>query len=510
MKKREINTIFASISALLLVFGLIYGLFFFNIGKNKKANSDMEESEITSADKKDKDVDYKVKEVEIDAISYSLVANKYIEKANMDNTYSYMNLSNTKLIVKNSSRMEVGYDGVLYDVTYDDNTLTISFAKNGLMIPAYSVLKTSNFFSKVYYVKDNYFYLLGVVLESDNVDYFYYINGDTTVKEIVLENNHFLGDNFFDEIGCITTSDLRYIVISSIGHNSSKNPKVFDLVDEKIVLDNKYEDIISIGDSMFIASNDNKSSIINSSGKSLTIPCDFIDRIDDYYLMTRDKKMAILDNNKKVITDFEIPYYGDAQSYHTLFNTSYTGLTYNDKLVVIPYDAASGKADVVYYLNKDNKLSKLNDENVYFDNFIYSYSESNNSLNVYTDSFELAYIININDYFEGFTLYDLEFKKYGDTLVLSKNDSKYYFDYKTGEKIDGVKDYVIKYTDSISIKVHSLLSEGQNRNVFSVVINDKEYAEYNHADFDFTGVFKKIGEKYYILGDNKYLIISKG
>ena len=41
MKKREINTIFASISALLLVFGLIYGLFFFNIGKNKKANSDM-------------------------------------------------------------------------------------------------------------------------------------------------------------------------------------------------------------------------------------------------------------------------------------------------------------------------------------------------------------------------------------------------------------------------------------------------------------------------------------
>lgn len=509
MKRREINTIFASISALLLVFGLIYGLFFFNLGKNKNKNSDMEESEITVEDKKDKNVNYKVKEIEIDNGVYSLVGNKYIEKMNVDNTYTYMNLNNSKVIVKSNSKMDIGYDGMLYDVTYDDNTLTISFAKNGLMIPAYSVLKTSNFFSKVYYVKDNYFYLLGVVLESDEVDYLYYINGDTTVKEIKLEGNYFLGDNFFDEIGCIVTSDTRYIVVSSSGHNSSTNPKVYDLIDEKIILDKKYDDIISIGDSMFIASNDNKSTIINNGGNSLTIPCDFIDRIDDYYLMTRDKKMAILDKNKKVITDFEIPYYGGDQSYHTLFNSSYTGLTYNGKLVVIPYDAASGKSNVVYYLNKDNKLSKLNDENVYFTNFIYSYSESNNSLNVYTDEYELAYIINISDYFPGFNLYELTFNRYGDTLVLSKNDTKYYFDYKTGEKIDEVKDYVIKYTDSISIKVHSLLSSGENRNVFSVIINDKEYAEYNHADFDFTGVFKKIGEKYYILGDNKYLIISK-
>ena len=258
MKKREINTIFASISELLLVFGLLYGLLFFNIGKNKKDKSDMEESEITVEDKKDKDVKYKVKEIEVDSPVYSLIGNKYIEKINVDNTYTYMNLSNSKLIVKSNSKMEIGYDGMLYDVTYDDNTLTISFAKNGVMIPAYSVLKTSNFFSKVYYVKDNYFYLMGVVLESDGVDYFYYINGDTTVKEIKLEGNYFLGDNFFDEIGCITTSDVRYIVLSSTGHNSSNNPKVYDLIDEKIILDKKYDDIISIGDGMFVASNDNK------------------------------------------------------------------------------------------------------------------------------------------------------------------------------------------------------------------------------------------------------------
>jgi hypothetical protein len=507
MKRKELNTVFVTISVLLLVFGLLYGLFWFNRGKNNNKNSNS--NEITNDDKKDKDVKYEVTEVNIDTPVYEVLGNKYLEKANSDGTFTYSDLNN-KDYIKNVDRLKLGIDNKLYEVKYDDNTLTISFLNKNTLIPSYSVLKESNFMSNVYYLEDDTLYLLGVVLEDDDVDYLYYINSDNTIKEIKLEKYHFLGDIYYDETDFIVTSDKRYIVVSSSGHNDSTNTKVYDLVDEKFLFDKKYDDIVSIGDSMFIVSNDNKSTIINAAGKSLTIPCDFIDRIGDYYLMIRDKKMAVLDNNKKAISDFEIPYYGNGQSYHTLFNNNYIGHVYNGKLIVETVDLVGKEQGSIYYINKDNKLKKINDTGLYIGGFLHTYSSSNNTLNVYSDSFELLHIINLNDYFEGIPYYELSVIKNGTTLIISKNDTNYFLDFETGEKVDSVRDYQITFTDSIKIKVHNLLSEGENKNVFTLFVKDKEYKDYNYSNPNFNGVFRKINDKYYIFGENKYAVISKG
>lgn len=498
MKYKEYDTIFITLSVILLVFGIFYGIWFFNLKNTSKNTNTSLETEITSEDIKDKDVLYKVKEIDINAESYNLLANKYIEKVNSDGRYSYINIS-SKTVIDNTNMLNVGNDKNLYDVVYDDNTLTISYVNKGELVNIYSIHKEANFFSKVYcYSKDNY-YLIGFVLTDENTDYLYYIN-DKKVKEIELKDYYFLGDYFYDDNNFIVTHDPKNIVISSSGHSSNDNPKVFNIEEEKIILDSKYEDIISIGNSMFIVNKNNKATIVNSDDRSITIPYDFIDKVGDYYLVCRDDKIAVLDKNKKAISDFVIPYNGNEHDYHNFYITNYDAFMYKNTLVVIPYDTSKESSEL-YFLNSENKLSKVVDNNFYFKDFIYSYDSISNSFNIYDDSFNLLFIIKINDYFMGMPYYELEIERLGDTIALSKDDKKYYFDYKTGDEVEELKEYEIKFTNSIKLVFKD--------NKFTVHINDEIYDGYEYSG-DRKDVFKKIGDNYYIFGDNKYMVITKG
>ena len=507
MRKKDINTVFVTISVLLLFFGLLYGVLFF--GMKKTAKKDNTNNVITNDDIKDKNVKYNVKEMNINAAMYNVLNNKYLEKIVDENTYLYTDLNN-KNIIENSTKLYVGCDGNLYDVTYEDNNLTISSVYKTGLIPVISVHKDSNFNSLVYYYDDfdtDNICLVGYVLTEDNVDTLYYIH-DKKVQETELKNNYVLGDYYYDEMNVIVTHDTRYIVTSTSGHSSSDNPQVLDMLEGKLLLADKYDDIITDGNSMFIASKNDKSTIIDLNGNTATIPYDFIERVYNYYLVSRDNKMAILDDTKKVISDFSIPYSGLDHDYHSFHMRNYVAFTFDNRLVIIPLNAEKEKEEL-YYLKDDKKIAKITDDKFYMSSILYSYNEESNSFRIYDDKFQIKYEIVINDHFYGIPYYELTFDLMGNNLVLSQNDKRVFFDYETGHLKDNLDDFELNYTDSIKIKVHPVIDDSGSYSTFSIYINNKEYPDYNYSKMNFNDIFKKIGKTYYIFGDNKFASLTK-
>ena len=494
MKNKDFNTVFITLSVILLLFGVFYGIWFFNRGK-KESTIEVAELEDTYGLK------YKIDEINIEYPS-KVIGNKYLEYLKSDNVYKYSNLNN-ETIIDNIEKLELGYDKELYYLESGDNYLNISTIKDGTLTSIYSVNKTIEFFGKVYYSNNDNLLLMGVVITSEGKDYYYMIK-DNSIKEYKFDDYYFIGDNYYNELDYFVTHDKRYIVLSSSGHNSIDNPVVYDLDKEEVLFDNRYDDIITIGNSQFIVSNNNKTIIINNKGNSLTIPYEFIDKVGDYYLVSRDKNIAILDENKRVITDFEIPYYGNNYEYHTLYNKTYNTYKYKNMLIIEPYKVGEFSTEIYYLLDK--KLYKVNDSNFYIEDFIYSYNEESSLLNIYNDSFKQLYSININDYFDGIPYYELEFKKYGNTLALSKDNIHYYFDYVTGEIKDTIEDYEQSINSNITIKIHYDLDKG---NIFTININGVDYTDYKCDSKDINELYKKVKNKYLIFSDNKYMIISK-
>ncbi len=499
MKNKDFNTVFITLSIILFLFGVFYGIWFFN--RDKKKNN-IEPNEVEIGELEDVYGLQYIIEEKIINYPYNLIGNKYLEQLNEDKYYKYTNLNN-ETIINDTDKLELAYDKNLYYIESDSNHFNINAIKNGMLTSIYSDNRDIDFFSKIYYSYNNNLMLMGVVVTSGDIECLYLISEDG-IKEYKFEGYYVIGDNYFDELDYIITHDKRFIVLSSSGHNSIDNPRVYDLEKEEVLFNNRYDDIITIGNSQFIASNNNKSTIINIKGNNLTIPYELIDKVGDYYLVSRDGNIAILDDNKRVITDFEIPYYGGNYDYHTLRNKAYNKYNYKNMLVIEPYEIGKSST-AIYYLFED-KLHKVIDSNFYIKDFIYSYNEETSLLNVYSDSFKQLYSININDYFDGIPYYELEFNKYGNTLVLSRDEVHYYFDYLSGEKIDNIADHEININNNISIKVHYDLD---NSNMFTININGVEYTNYKCDGRDISDVFKKIKEKYYIFGDNKYMIVSK-
>ncbi len=498
--KSGMNRIALTISVIVLVFGLLYGFIYFNKDKFF-AQAPSDSNKITEKDKQDKDVEYEVKTLLSDIGRYEVIDNKYLKVDDVNRGLSFYTVDGEEVLKDYDGEIFVGLDKELYKLEYRNSNIVIEVVKNGKLFTVKEInISTDNWYKVIYTNDSGTHFLVGVVFEEDSKDYLYKLDSSKTI-EYVLPQKHFIGDLIDESTNTIYMYDPNYIIVTSGSRDETIDKGVYSFEEKKITIDCVYENIESINNGNFIVNIGDKASIVDGNLKSLTIPYDFIMKRNGYYLVARDGKFAIFDKNFKVLTDFEIPFYGFEYIYSGTNNIRTA--VYKDKFLVMPYEF--GKDENEIYVLNNKKLSKINLSKLYVDNFIYSFDDVTRNYNIFSDDFELLYSINVDKYFNMFPISELSFVKFGDTLILSNQSESKYFNFADGEEIKSIKDYEISYTDSIKLQVKNT---GGNM-IGTLVVGDKEFTDLKYSDYHMDNLFRKISNNYYLFADNKILKISK-
>ena len=511
---KGINRIAIIISGIVLTFSLIYGLWYFNrdkIVEKKEDNSNV----ITENDKKDKDVKYDVKEIKLQGEFFSLLNNKYFistqSNGDLAQSFSYYDLDGNVLGEHLNDMLHPGLDDKLYSLSYDETKkeLTINTLINNNVYPLTVIKLDTSDYHPVYYVDDNGFsYFLGIETVMDGVDTFYKIVESAT-EIIKAKGYHFIGDSvILESQAIIYTHDPNNIVVEEDSKEINKKVGVFNFKDNKVIIDFDYDNIITIGNNNFIVNVKDKTTIVNSKLKALTLPYDFIQKAGSYYIVGRDTKLAVFDEDYKVLTDFEIPYYGGDYEFHPCCgnnNGIYTLET--DKGIFIITTNYEKNSEDVYFLTKKNELRTHKIDNLNVMDVYFSFDETTRNYIIFSDEFELMYSINLDKYFKDYPYYELRLERYGDTLILRSQKEAHFFNYEDGEEINGVKDYELQFTESMKAVAHSNLDIGDDNTTVTFSVGDKEY-KFVYGFFTPNNVFKKIDNKYYFFADSKILQIT--
>jgi len=511
---KGINRIAIIISAIVLTFSLIYGLWYFNRGKIEVKKEDNSNT-ITEKDKKDKDVKYDVKEIKLNGEFFSVVNNKYFLSSYIDTnfvqSFAYYDLDGNLVGDRLKDMLHPGLDDNLYGLTFNQTTkeLTVHVLKKNNIFPVNTIALTDEDYHPVYYVdEDNNSYFLGIESVVDGVDTFFKVY-DSSIETIKSDGFSFIGDNaLLESFAIMYTSDPNNIVVEENSKEANKKVGVFNLEEKKLIIDFNYDNIITIGNDNYIVNTKDKTTIINSKLKALTLPYDFITKEGDYFLVARDSKFAIFDKNYKVLTDFVIPFYGTEYNFHPCCGNTNNIVTRKTKdgMIILALDYGTNNEEV-FFLTKNNELRSNKINNLYVDNFMYSFDNTTRNYNILSNGFELMYSINLDKYFKDFPAEDMRLERYGETLVLRNQSEARYFNYEDGEETNGVKDYEIQFTESMKALVHSNLDIGDDNTTVTFYVGEKEY-KFVYGFFYPDRVFKKINNKYYFIADNKILQIS--
>ncbi len=511
---KGINRIAIIISGIVLTFSLIYGLWYFNRDKIEVKKEDNSNT-ITEKDKKDKDTKYNVKEIKLPGEFFSVVNNKYFLSSYIDTnfaqTFAYYDLDGNLVGDKLRDMLHPGLDDNLYGLTFNQTTkeLTVHILKKNNIFPVDTIALTEEDYHPIYYTdNDNFSYFLGIVSRVDGVETFFKVN-DSSIETIKADGFRFIGDGvLLEAYAPIYTSDSKYVVVEQESKDAYKKVGVFNIDEKKLIIDFDYDNILTIGNDNFIVNIKDKTTIVNSKLKALTLPYDFIMKEGDYFLVARDSKFAIFDKNYKVLTDFVIPFYGNEYNFHPCCGSTNNIVTRKTKdgMIILALDYGTNNEEV-YFLTKNNELRSNKINNLYVDNFMYYFDSTTRNYNILSDGFELMYSINLDKYFKGFPAEDMKLDRYGETLVLRNQSETRYFNYEDGEETNGVKDYEIQFTESMKALVHSNLDIGDDNTTVTFYVGDKEY-KFVYGFFYPDNVFKKINNKYYFIADSKILQIS--
>lgn len=242
---------------------------------------------------------------------------------------------------------------------------------------------------------------------------------------------------------------------------------------------------------------------------------------NDYFVVSKDKKLGIVDKNNNLMLDFIYD------------NNSYIEL-YNDNYLILKRDNLS------YLFDKDlnNILSDIKgDLSVYYDQYTSKYYYVYNS-SVYNSSNELVYKFNDGRYYayiscdfidlDNNSLYNISDKKiyYNSEIItissdniLIKVDKEYrLYDLKTSKyvsynKLDDHGNYYVLSNDSNSINISAIFGEILDSKLM-YKLNDKYYKSYGTCDSG-SSIVSKDGEviidecyNYYSLHND--IIIASG
>lgn len=343
--------------------------------------------------------------------------------------------------------------------------------------------------------------------------YIYTLGGE----EYELDDYFLVGDEARSNAeDSIVTYDENNIIIGII-ENNKQVMGLYNVDNKKIVIKPQYDGLYTDKDDNYIALKGEKAGIINNKLKKiLNFEYDFIDRNDGYYVVAKNGKMAIMNDNYKLVTKYVFDYQRtnlDIGYTYNLLSRSFN--TFSSVKMMDKYILSINSAEIKYGLDYNkHETYVINSDGTYDtfkanmfvameeSNLIYSYDTASNKFTLYDKDFKEKYTIDVNAYdYEDIPALKLINEN---TLVLIL-DSNVYFDYETGEEIEGIKEYSA-VVNGVTINYNS------SKKQVSYMIENKKVADVNVEGFDnLKTYFTKIDDNsFYFATPKEFVYINKG
>lgn len=506
---------------IILFVGVVVGLGFiiFNYVKplESKKNNKTEETKVMETSNY-KTVSYKPSE----GNRLRVINDTYLIEYKEDTLYKILDMDGNELFsgTESFSDIFIGIDDELYLTigNSDSESASVGVYKfiNKELVEVFTASDKNYLFTTLIYVNDNTNYLMGVVgetlLNGENIkieSLLYTLDGDKhEFKDVRLhgENSSRL---VVDEP--IFTYSKDYVVVKDT-HNEYKFG-IYDIKNSEIVLNTKYDGLYTTSSGDYIAIKGKKAGIVNIKSKILVdFKYDFIYDANGFYVVSKDKKLGLIDNNfvEIIKPKFTFQQVGNAGfNYYLCCGAinSFAAYRYKDKYVLtvnndeMNYDLEY-KVHETYVIDSKGEFLTIdsNELGIYGD-FIYSYDKEAKKYIIYDENFAEKYTIDISEYdFEDGPYISLVNEN---TIVVSL-DTELYYDYSTGSEIESLKDAMFTI-DKIEFKYTSA-----EKSVF-LKVNGELIGTYEYYPKDnYDNFYYNVDDKmYYYVTDDIYVMVRK-
>ena len=451
-----------------------------------------------------------------------VINNKYLVEYDADAIYKIMDLDLNVLYEGNEEDKYYLIEGVnnqlyAYSITEVENSAVINLyiLENEKLVEVKEFAKTG-----VYYVPlidDNYLigivgndcYLNDVLEDVCSTDIF-----TLDEKEDVLEEYSVIGDL---NLGTSNTTPIYTRNANYVSIFNTKNEKygLYDLANHKIIIKSNYEQLYTTyGDAFVVAKDDRMGNIDIKLKKLVPFEYDFIDINSSHYVLSKNNKLALMDNEYNLINDFDIDYvnYSDVSINNgyvyrdSLFRTnSFTSFKIDDGYVlgnkITGQDGYGYLSNELIYVKDKEKIKVLKNKEYFgYEDILYSYSFKDGKLVIYNSDLEVKYSIDLSSY---------DYEDYPSVILVNGNtimvtlDSELYFDFESGQEIDGILD--------VTYNIGDLVIQYTNEdNTVKVYEGDKVIAKYDYNPLVYKKPYNMIDEdSFYYMDDENYVKIGK-
>lgn len=470
------------------------------------------------------------KYVVADSRVLDVVNDKYLVEHDDEKLYKVMNMQTEVLFEGNEeySYFSEGIDGNFYVIVDEEadneNVLTIYKLVDKKLEETKQLMSSGVYFTTIQYKENgasNQSYTLGFVgtrfsydeeMNEKNTTFISTLEG----KDYELSNYSLVGDEVrLDVTAPVVTYDKNHIILGAKATYSEMVYGVYDLASDTIIVKPQYEGLYT-NKGNYVAIKDGKAGIITDKLKKVVnFEYDFIAMYDNYYVVSKKDKMAIMDADYKLVTDFVFDYQRTSENLSYTYNICCLGMNtfasyqVGEKYVLvtnhlelergIPYEKHE-----TYVIDKKGQYETIvaNQFVVSPDTgLIYSYDNTKKVATFYDSSLKEMYQISLESYdFVGVPTIRL---LQGNTIEIQL-DSSIYFDYETGDEIEGIKEYSA-LVNGVTIQYHpnkKQLTYSSGEHMISTIDlnNETVYEPY----------FKWLDENsFYYATEKEYLFIGK-
>lgn len=388
---------------------------------------------------------------------------------NKDFTYSYSHL---------------GIDGTLYFILEEDiesqNTIQLYKLENNDLVLVEELHEDDVYLDPiVYYDKNDKEYLLGFAGQYfeciDSTDYsecssfIYSLDG----KHEEFEGYEIIGDENRSGAG------EEYIIYNSrYIPFGTKEVGLFDIEKMEIAIEPTYSCIRSASEGAFIVGKDGLNGVINVKQKRLVDTKYNYIQYNNVYMLVKDNKIALMDNNFKMITDFVFAYQDpvskDADSCCGFTDSVFVQKAGSKYLLVtnrlVEESSDHYTKNEAYIIDGSGKYEVVPQKGII--NIInggYGFKAPDaKKITVYDENLNLKGEIDLSDY--DIKLDDIKLGKVEDLLMI--DEPRLYFDYET---LKEVENYYVTY-ENMNVKLE------YSEDKVKVMVDEKEIATLNNVD----------------------------
>lgn len=521
-KKKNFWSEVGSLFVILLIIGGVVGAGFLihkfvKPFESKKSNTNEETKVVESNDYKT--VVYKAAEDRY----LDVIDDTYLIEYKDNVLYKLLDMDGNVLFEGNETYSDIimGIDEELYLVLYgadlENDYASASVYKfvDKKLVEVFTAADAGYLYTNLVYRVDGIEYLVGIVgetlLNDDDVKVetvLYTLDNDRReIKDVRLHGE----DNFrlaIDEP--IVTYSKDYVVVKD--SNDENKFGVYDIKNNTIVLNTKYDGLYTTMNGNYIAVKGKKAGLVNVKSKMLIdFKYDFIYDAGNFYVVSKDKKLGIIDNEYNVVIKptFAFQHVGNAGfSYRLCCGAinSFSAIKYKDKYVLTVNEGEleyqiNYKVHETYVIDsKGEYLTIGSNEFGINGDFIYSYDKVTKKYAIYDENYAEKYTIDISDY-------DFEDGPYisllNDNTIRVELDTALYYDFATGEEIDGLKDATF-VVDKIEFKYIA-----KDKKV-TFKVNGEVISTYDYVPDGYNNFYKSIDDNmYYFVANNTYAMVRK-